>query len=244
MVFGSAPSPCATKAPLSQVRESGGAPSAAPASCCALSRILPAALTMAASVPGDGAVLNPCPSPKRSVSAGTTFTSSGGTPSASPTSSAYRPSLPSASVVRLSTILPVGCTRRKTALYAPFATPPPPLSFDPLALLVGRQRVVFLQLAEARLRSAQRVRGHSGPVAAGVDAGLPLALTRLHPTPNPAWSAPGSARTRSASRPSCPGPASRSPSPPPPAWPGSWRARPARRTRLPRRPPRAHRGCG
>ena len=33
--------------------------------------------------PFDGAVLNPCPVPNRSVSAGTTFTSSGGTPSSS-----------------------------------------------------------------------------------------------------------------------------------------------------------------
>ena len=51
----------------------------------------------------------------RSVSAGTTLTSSAGTPSSSATSWAYSPSLPSESVVRLSTIFPVGCTRRKTA---------------------------------------------------------------------------------------------------------------------------------
>ena len=66
-------------------------------------------------VPDEGLVLNPWPTPKRSVSAGTTFTSSGGTPSSVPTISAYSRSRPSASVVRLSTIFPVGCTRRKTA---------------------------------------------------------------------------------------------------------------------------------
>ena len=76
-----AESPVATNAPLSHVRLSGSAPSATPASSCALSRILPVALTIAASVPPDGLVLNPWPSPKRSVSAGTTLTSSGGTPS-------------------------------------------------------------------------------------------------------------------------------------------------------------------
>jgi hypothetical protein len=39
------------------------------------------ALVIAAGMPGDGAVLNPWPFPNRSVSAGTTLTSSGGTPS-------------------------------------------------------------------------------------------------------------------------------------------------------------------
>ena len=51
--------PHATNAPFSHVRLSGAAPSATPASSCALSRILPAALTTAASVPADGLVLKP-----------------------------------------------------------------------------------------------------------------------------------------------------------------------------------------
>ena len=87
IVLASAPSPLATNAPSPHVSVPGSAPSATPASSCALSRIFPAALTTAASVPSDGLVLNPCPSPKRSVSAGTTFTSSGGTPSSPATSS-------------------------------------------------------------------------------------------------------------------------------------------------------------
>ena len=95
--------------------DSGGASSAIPASSCALSRIFAVALLIAAGVPSDGFVLKPWPVPKRSVSAGTTLTSSGGTPSSPATSFAYSASRPSDSVVRLSTILPVGCTRRKTA---------------------------------------------------------------------------------------------------------------------------------
>jgi hypothetical protein len=47
----------ATNAPLSHLSVSGAAPSATAASCCALSRILPVALTIAASVPDDGLVL-------------------------------------------------------------------------------------------------------------------------------------------------------------------------------------------
>ncbi len=80
-----------------------------------MSRILSVAVAIAAGAPSDGLELKPCPTPKRSVSAGTTFTSSAGTPSSSATSWAYSGSLPSASVVRLSTILPVGWTRRNTA---------------------------------------------------------------------------------------------------------------------------------
>jgi hypothetical protein len=59
-----------------------------PASSFALSRIFAVALLIAAGVPSDGAVLKPWPLPKRSVSAGTTLTSSGGTPSSSATSCA------------------------------------------------------------------------------------------------------------------------------------------------------------
>ena len=59
-----------------------------PARSFAFARILPDALTTAAAVPSDGAVLKPWPTPKRFVSAGTTFTSSGGTPSSFATSSA------------------------------------------------------------------------------------------------------------------------------------------------------------
>ncbi len=73
-----------------------------------MARIFPVALVIAAGVPPDGLVLKPCPEPKRFSSAGRTLTSSAGTPSSSATSAAYSDSLPSASVVRLSTIFPVG----------------------------------------------------------------------------------------------------------------------------------------
>ena len=122
-----------------------------------------AALAIASGVRPDGLVLKPCPVPKRFSSAGTTLTSSAGTPSSSATSWAYRPSLPSASVVRLSTIFPVGWTRRKTARYASSATAGSPLvvllALEPLPLLVRRQRVVVLAVAEARLRPAARDAG-------------------------------------------------------------------------------------
>src|SRR4051794_7417460 len=123
---------------------------------------------MAAGVPGEGDVLNPCPLPKRFSSAGTTFTSSAGTPSSSATSWAYSPSLPSASVVRLSTILPVGWTRRNTARYASSAT----LFLQSYALLMGGQGVVVFTVAERRRWAAGVVRGHDRPLAAGVDAGV------------------------------------------------------------------------
>src|SRR5262245_31042116 len=135
-----------------------------PASSCALSRIFAVALVIAAEVPSDGLVLKPWPLPKRSVSAGTTFTSSGGTPSSPATSWAYSASRPSESVVRLSTILPVGCTRRNTARYASFAIVGS-LLLETLPLLVGGQRVVVLAVAERGLRPAQRVRRHGRPVA-------------------------------------------------------------------------------
>src|SRR3954451_1256689 len=156
-------------APSAHVSDSGGDPSAMPASSRALARIFSLALLMAAGAPADGAVLNPCPFPKRSVSAGFTFTSSAGTPSSSATSCAYSCSLPSDSVVRLSTIFPVGWTRRNIARYASSATVF--LRFDPLALLMGSERVVLLQVAERRLRSTERVRRDSRSLAAGVDAG-------------------------------------------------------------------------
>ena len=57
---------------------SGGASSAIPASSWALARIFSVALLIAAGVPPDGLVLKPWPSPKRSVSAGTTLMSSAG----------------------------------------------------------------------------------------------------------------------------------------------------------------------
>src|SRR4051812_41521770 len=155
-----------------------------PASSWALSRILAVAVEIAAPVPGDGAVLKPWPSPKRSVSAGTTLTSSAGTPSSPATSWAYSGSLPSGSVVRLSPILPGGCTRRNTARSASSATLSllflVALGREPLPLLVGGQRVVLLQDAERRLRPAQRVRRHGRALAAGVDAEL-LAGHRRHP---------------------------------------------------------------
>ena len=69
----------ADQAPSDHVSDPGGASSAIPASSCALSRIFAVALLIAAGVPSDGFVLKPWPVPKRSVSAGTTLTSSGGT---------------------------------------------------------------------------------------------------------------------------------------------------------------------
>src|SRR4051794_24034397 len=167
---GSLPSPLA-HAPLRHMRVCGSTSSAMPASSCALSRIFPVALLIAAGAPSDGAVLKPWPLPKRSVSAGTTLTSSAGTPSSRATSCAYSPSRPSAAVVRLSTILPVGCTRRNTARYASSAIARAPLvGCQPLPLLMGGQRVVFLQVAEGGLRPAQRVRRHRRPLAPGVNA--------------------------------------------------------------------------
>src|SRR3954452_1308804 len=64
--------------------------------------------------------------------------------------------------------------RRKTARYASSATLH--LRFDPLTLLVGRQRVVFFQVAESGLRAAERMRWHRGALAARVDADLGLLL--------------------------------------------------------------------
>src|SRR3954465_14532460 len=142
---GSLPSPL-TQAPPDQVSACGSACSAMPASSRPLSRIFAVALVIAAGAPADGLVLYPCPLPKRSVSAGTTLTSSAGTPSSRATSCAYSPSWPSASVVRLSTILPVGCTRRNTARYASSAIAGTPfLGRQSLALLVRGERVVLLQ---------------------------------------------------------------------------------------------------
>src|SRR5579859_900632 len=171
------------KAPPSHLRLSGGASSATPASSRALARILPVAFSIAAGAPPDGAVLYPWPSPKRSVSAGTTFTSRAGTPSWSATSCAYCSSLPSASVVRLSTILPVGWTRRKTARYASpltgetsslvgFAPSSLGLTLEPQALLVRGQGVVLLEVAEGRGRAAQHVGRDHRALAPRVDADL------------------------------------------------------------------------
>ena len=79
---------------------------------------------------------------------------------------------------------------------------------EALALLVRRQRVVLLEVAEGRLRPALRMRRHRRPGAAGVDAAL--RLTR-HRSPILAWCCPCSARARSASPPSSPRPAWRWP---------------------------------
>src|SRR4051794_35494952 len=167
---GSLPSPL-VHAPPDQVSAWGSAWSAMPASRRPLSRIFAVALEIAAGAPPDGAVLWPWPLPKRSVSAGTTLTSSAGTPSSRPTSCAYSLSWPSAAVVRLSTILPVGCTRRNTARYASSAIAGTPLlGRESLARLVGGQRVVLLQIAEGGLGPAERVRRHRRPLAPGVDA--------------------------------------------------------------------------
>src|SRR5919197_4411826 len=174
---GSLPSPL-THAPLTQRSVCGSASSAIPASSRALSLIFAVAPAIAAAAPPDGVVLKPWPLPKRSVSAGTTLTSSAGTPSSRATSWAYSASCPSASVVRLSTILPVGCTRRKTARYAASLIFGAPFLGQALPLLVGGQRVVLLQVAERRLRAAERVRRHGRPVAAGIDADLHLVRRR------------------------------------------------------------------
>src|SRR4051794_16437624 len=149
-----------------------------PASSRPLARIFAVALEIAAGVPGEGLVLKPWPVPKRSSSAGTTLTSSAGTPSSSPTSCAYSGSLPSASVVSDSTILPVGCTRRKTARYAASATLLLLLFRKSLSLLVRGQRVVLLELAERRLRPTERVRWHGRALAPGVDAAFRLVSHR------------------------------------------------------------------
>src|SRR4051794_40565651 len=77
-------SPPDTNAPLSQARSSVSR--SAPASSRALARIFSLALAIAASIPADGLVLNPWPAPNRLSSAGTTLTSSAGTPSSSATS--------------------------------------------------------------------------------------------------------------------------------------------------------------
>src|SRR3954465_15683361 len=144
---GSLPSPL-TQAPPDQVSACGSACSAMPASSRPLSRIFAVALVIAAGAPADGLVLYPCPLPKRSVSAGTTLTSSAGTPSSPATSCAYSGSLPSASVVSDSTILPGGGTRRKTARYASSATLFLLLVRKSPALLMSRERVVLLEVAE------------------------------------------------------------------------------------------------
>ena len=80
--------PRLTNAPLDHSSASGSASIAAPASSLALARIFSAVPAMAADVPPEGLVLKLCPSPNRSVSAGTTLTSSAGTPSSSATSRA------------------------------------------------------------------------------------------------------------------------------------------------------------
>ena len=89
---------------------------------------------------------------------------------------------------------------------------------ESLALLVGAQRVVLLQVAESRRRTAKRVRRHRRAVAAGVDAGLGRRLVGLigRSRSTPASCCRGSGRSRSASRPSCRGPASRCPTAPRP----------------------------
>ena len=115
----------------------------------------------------------------------------------------------------VSTILPVGCTRRKTARYASSATLLLLLwvrSLEALALLMGSQRVVLLEVAERRLRPAQRVRRRRR--AARSRGRCRLRLGSLIGRPTPGSCCRGSGRTRSASPPSCPAPASRSPTSP------------------------------
>src|SRR6476620_2578563 len=159
-------------APLAHSSDSGAASSAMPASRRPLSRIFSVVLEIAAVLPSEGLVVKLCPSPKRSTSAGTSLTSSAGTPSSPATSCAYSGSLPSASVVSDSTILPVGCTRRKTARYASSATLLLLLVRKSPALLMGSERVVLLEVAERRLRPAHRVRGDGRSLTPGEDACL------------------------------------------------------------------------
>src|SRR3954471_9673691 len=227
------------QAPLRHSSVSGAASSAIPASSRPLSRIFSVVLAIAAGVPPDGAALKPWPSPKRSASAGTTFTSSAGTPSSPATSCAYSGSLPSASVVSDSTILPVGCTRRKTARYASSATLLLLLVRKSLALLMGSERVVLLEVAERGLRPAHGVRRRRGPLAARVNAELRLS----HRSTTPESCCRGSGHARSASPPSCPGPASRSPTSPA-RRPARGRAPRPERRRSRRRPRPARGGCG
>jgi hypothetical protein len=47
------------------------------------------------------------------------------------------------------------------------------LTLAALSFLVSRERVVFLEVAEGRLRAAERVRRHRRAVAARVDARFP-----------------------------------------------------------------------
>ena len=55
-----------------------------------------------------------------------------------------------------------------------------------LALLMGGERVVLLEIAERRLRSAERMRRGGRTFTTGVDAGLRLLLLGAHwPSPQP-----------------------------------------------------------
>ena len=74
-----------TRRPPSAARRPAS-PAPTPASSCAFARIFSVALAIAAGTPSDGLVLNPWPVPKRFSSAGTTLTSSAGTPSSAATS--------------------------------------------------------------------------------------------------------------------------------------------------------------
>ena len=95
--------------------ESGATSSIQPAIICALSRSLRAVVATFSPTASLGSLLKLLPSPKRSVSSCTTLTSSGGIPSSAAAIAASSASVPCDASLRLSTALPVGCMRMKTA---------------------------------------------------------------------------------------------------------------------------------
>ena len=236
---GRAPVPCAYRARSAIVWDSGGSPAVAnaPAAHLRLSGSAPSAAPRAAAPSRESSRWRSRPRPRslRRARVGRGPLRSGRCRPARPSRRAAAPRspppaarsgpLPSGSVVRLSTILPVGCTRRNTARYASSATYQPPEScssidepvqvFEPLPLLVGGQRVVLLQVAEARPRPAERMRRNRGTLAARIDAGHARLLTRRHRAPSRVSSCLGSVRSRSASPPSCLAPGWRWPTAPP-----------------------------
>ena len=169
----------------------------------------PSRSAIAAGVPPDGLVLKPWPVPKRFSSAGHDLDVE--RRHAELVGDELRrsaPSLPSASVVRLSTILPgrVDAQEHRAVRLVSHAGSSRRSCSRRAALLVGGQRVVVLAVAERRLRAAGRVRRHRGALAAGVDAGLHRSIPGR---PSAARAVAARHRDRAARR-----PASRSPTAP------------------------------
>ena len=107
--------PPADQCPPSHCSESGEASSISAAISSALSRSLRAVIATFSPTASLGAALKLLPVPKRSVSSWTTLTSSAGIPSSSAAVAARSASVPWDASLRLSTALPVGCIRMKTA---------------------------------------------------------------------------------------------------------------------------------